>query len=51
MFAGADPSQPEMMMPCRPAASAQINSYWQQTLVGVIIIAAVLVDRLRSRVA
>ncbi len=26
---------------------AQVNSYWQQTLVGVIIIAAVLVDRLR----
>jgi len=30
---------------------AQVNSYWQQTLVGVIIIAAVLVDRLRSRMA
>jgi ribose transport system permease protein len=28
---------------------AQVNSYWQQTLVGVIIIAAVLVDRIRSR--
>ncbi|BAM91217.1 high-affinity D-ribose transport protein, ABC superfamily, membrane [Bradyrhizobium oligotrophicum S58] len=28
---------------------AQVNSYWQQTLVGVIIIAAVLVDRLRAR--
>lgn len=28
---------------------AQVNSYWQQTLVGVIIILAVLVDRLRSR--
>jgi len=24
---------------------AQVNSYWQQTLVGVIIILAVLVDR------
>ena len=30
---------------------AQVNSYWQQTLVGVIIIAAVLVDRFRSRVS
>jgi ribose transport system permease protein len=30
---------------------AQVNSYWQQTLVGVIIIAAVLVDRVRSRLA
>ncbi|WP_170991675.1 ABC transporter permease [Bradyrhizobium elkanii] len=30
---------------------AQVNSYWQQTLVGVIIIAAVLVDRLRTRMA
>jgi ribose transport system permease protein len=30
---------------------AQVNSYWQQTLVGVIIIAAVLVDRLRSKLA
>jgi ribose transport system permease protein len=29
---------------------AQVNSYWQQTLVGVIIILAVLVDRMRSRV-
>jgi ribose transport system permease protein len=28
---------------------AQVNSYWQQALVGVIIIAAVLVDRIRSR--
>ena len=28
---------------------AQVNSYWQQTLVGVIIIAAVLVDRIRAR--
>lgn len=28
---------------------AQVNSYWQQTLVGVIIILAVLVDRIRSR--
>jgi len=28
---------------------AQVNSYWQQTLVGVIIIMAVLVDRIRSR--
>jgi ribose transport system permease protein len=28
---------------------AQVNSYWQQTLVGVIIIAAVLVDRVRAR--
>lgn len=28
---------------------AQINAYWQQTLVGVIIIAAVLVDRIRAR--
>jgi len=30
---------------------AQVNSYWQQTLVGVIIIAAVLVDRIRSKVS
>ncbi len=30
---------------------AQVNSYWQQTLVGVIIILAVLVDRLRSRMS
>ncbi|MBR0800781.1 ABC transporter permease [Bradyrhizobium jicamae] len=30
---------------------AQVNSYWQQTLVGVIIILAVLVDRVRSRMA
>jgi ribose transport system permease protein len=30
---------------------AQVNSYWQQTLVGVIIILAVLVDRIRSRLA
>jgi ribose transport system permease protein len=30
---------------------AQVNSYWQQTLVGVIIIAAVLVDRIRSRMS
>jgi ribose transport system permease protein len=30
---------------------AQVNSYWQQTLVGVIIILAVLVDRIRSRTA
>ena len=30
-------------------ALAQVNSYWQQTLVGVIIILAVLVDRIRSR--
>jgi len=30
---------------------AQVNSYWQQTLVGVIIIAAVLVDRVRSRMS
>jgi ribose transport system permease protein len=30
---------------------AQVNSYWQQTLVGVIIILAVLVDRIRSRMA
>ncbi|HWX61804.1 ABC transporter permease [Bradyrhizobium sp.] len=30
---------------------AQVNSYWQQTLVGVIIIAAVLVDRIRSRLS
>jgi ribose transport system permease protein len=30
---------------------AQVNSYWQQTLVGVIIILAVLVDRVRSRKA
>ncbi|MFL6812074.1 MAG: ABC transporter permease [Bradyrhizobium canariense] len=29
---------------------AQVNSYWQQALVGVIIILAVLVDRIRSRV-
>ena len=29
---------------------AQVSSYWQQTLVGVIIILAVLVDRIRSRV-
>jgi ribose transport system permease protein len=29
---------------------AQVNSYWQQTLVGVIIILAVLVDRIRSRI-
>jgi ribose transport system permease protein len=28
---------------------AQVNSYWQQTLVGVIIVLAVLVDRIRSR--
>jgi ribose transport system permease protein len=28
---------------------AQVNSYWQQALVGVIIIVAVLVDRIRSR--
>jgi ribose transport system permease protein len=28
---------------------AQVNAYWQQTLVGAIIILAVLVDRLRSR--
>jgi ribose transport system permease protein len=28
---------------------AQVNSYWQQALVGVIIIAAVLVDRIRAR--
>jgi len=28
---------------------AQVNAYWQQTLVGVIIIAAVLVDRIRAR--
>jgi ribose transport system permease protein len=28
---------------------AQVSSYWQQTLVGVIIILAVLVDRVRSR--
>ena len=28
---------------------ARVNTYWQDTLVGVIIIAAVLVDRLRSR--
>jgi ribose transport system permease protein len=28
---------------------AQVNSYWQQTLVGMIIILAVLVDRARSR--
>jgi ribose transport system permease protein len=26
-----------------------VSSYWQQTLVGVIIILAVLVDRIRSR--
>jgi ribose transport system permease protein len=30
---------------------AQVNSYWQQTLVGVIIILAVLVDRIRSRLS
>ena len=30
---------------------AQVNSYWQQTLVGVIIIAAVLVDRVRSKLS
>jgi ribose transport system permease protein len=30
---------------------AQVNSYWQQALVGVIIIVAVLVDRIRSRMA
>ena len=30
---------------------AQVSSYWQQTLVGVIIILAVLVDRIRSRIA
>jgi len=30
---------------------AQVNSYWQQTLVGLIIILAVLVDRLRSRLS
>jgi ribose transport system permease protein len=30
---------------------AQVNSYWQQTLVGAIIIMAVLVDRLRSRLS
>ena len=29
---------------------AQVSPYWQQTLVGVIIILAVLVDRIRSRV-
>lgn len=28
---------------------ARVNTYWQDTLVGAIIIAAVLVDRLRSR--
>ncbi|MDN5003180.1 ABC transporter permease [Bradyrhizobium sp. GCM10027634] len=28
---------------------AQVSSYWQQALVGVIIILAVLVDRIRSR--
>jgi len=28
---------------------AQVNSYWQQALVGMIIIAAVLVDRIRAR--
>jgi ribose transport system permease protein len=28
---------------------ARVNTYWQDTLVGVIIIAAVFVDRLRSR--
>ncbi|MBW4034820.1 MULTISPECIES: ABC transporter permease [Acidiphilium] len=28
---------------------ARVNTYWQQTVVGAIIIAAVLVDRLRSR--
>ena len=27
---------------------AGVNTYWQDTLVGVIIIAAVLVDRIRS---
>jgi ribose transport system permease protein len=30
---------------------AQVNSYWQQTLVGLIIILAVLVDRIRSRLS
>jgi ribose transport system permease protein len=30
---------------------AQVNSYLQETLVGVIIIAAVLIDRFRSRVS
>jgi ribose transport system permease protein len=30
---------------------AQVNAYWQQALVGVIIILAVLVDRIRSRMA
>ncbi|GMO12453.1 ABC transporter permease [Bradyrhizobium sp. TM233] len=30
---------------------AQVSSYWQQTLVGVIIILAVLVDRIRSRMS
>ena len=30
---------------------AQVSSYWQQTLVGVIIILAVLVDRIRSRLS
>ena len=30
---------------------AQVNSYWQQALVGVIIILAVLVDRIRSRMS
>jgi ribose transport system permease protein len=30
---------------------AQVNSYWQQALVGVIIILAALVDRIRSRMA
>ncbi len=29
---------------------AQVNSYWQETLVGVIIILAVLVDRIRARI-
>jgi ribose transport system permease protein len=28
---------------------ARVDTYWQDTLVGVIIIAAVVVDRLRSR--
>jgi ribose transport system permease protein len=30
---------------------AQVNAYWQQTLVGCIIVLAVLVDRLRARAA
>jgi ribose transport system permease protein len=30
---------------------AQVNSYWQQTVVGLIIILAVLVDRIRSRLS